>query len=82
MEDTDYSYLSLRMMLYGASKNFKSDPIVGPYYGNADNNYPFLYMLETNFHQINRAKISEILYVSAFTFSVKQTIVFGMFFYF
>ncbi|XP_018578350.1 uncharacterized protein LOC108916553 isoform X2 [Anoplophora glabripennis] len=65
MEDTDYSYLSFRMMLYGASKNFRSDSTVGQCYGDIDNNYPFLYMLETNFHQLGIAKVNEILYKSS-----------------
>ncbi|KAJ8910843.1 hypothetical protein NQ315_015578 [Exocentrus adspersus] len=65
MEDTDYSYLSLRMMLYGASKKFKTNPIVGQPYGNAENNYPFISMLEYNFTELPRVKINEILYSSA-----------------
>lgn len=63
MADTDYSYLAFRMMLYGASKNFETEP-ESCTYGSFSNNYPFINSLETNFDSIPRPVLNEILYVS------------------
>ncbi|VEN37453.1 unnamed protein product [Callosobruchus maculatus] len=62
MEDTDYSYLALRMMLYGATKQFDTQPVIGGVYGHVENNYPFIYTLESNFHQMMLPRVNKILY--------------------
>ncbi|CAH1119781.1 unnamed protein product [Phaedon cochleariae] len=62
MEDTDYSYMAFRLMLYGASKHFVTDIKDEMKYGNPENNYPFIYSLETNFNQLSSAQINKILY--------------------
>lgn len=63
MADTDYSYLALRMMLYGSTKNF-STQMDAYIYGSCSNNYPYINSLETNFEDIPRPVLNEILYVS------------------
>nr|CAI5865834.1 unnamed protein product [Callosobruchus analis] len=62
MEDTDYSYLALRMMLYGATKQFDTQPIERGSYGNFENNYPFIYTLESNFNEMMLPRVNKILY--------------------
>lgn len=63
MADTDYSYLSLRMMIYGAAQQFDSEPEDRDCYGSTNNNYPFIYKLETNFSKFSSVKLNKILYV-------------------
>ncbi|CAH1968867.1 unnamed protein product [Acanthoscelides obtectus] len=65
MDDIDYSYVALRMMLYGASKKFDTQPEEGGMYGNFENNYPFIYALETNFKQLLLPTVNKILYSTA-----------------
>ncbi|KAJ8944130.1 hypothetical protein NQ318_013314 [Aromia moschata] len=63
MDDTDYSYLSLRMMLYGASKKFETDRMESQY-GSDKNNYPFIYELESHFSKLPWGMINKILHSS------------------
>ncbi|KAG5898028.1 hypothetical protein JTB14_001740 [Gonioctena quinquepunctata] len=81
MEDTDYSYLAFRMMLYGASKEFNTDIEDSSYYGSSANNYPFIYKLETNFMQMSCAKINKMLYsaVKNLIYLIKKTSFFNQF---
>nr|XP_023020375.1 uncharacterized protein LOC111508952 isoform X1 [Leptinotarsa decemlineata] len=65
LDDTDYSYLSLRIMLYGASWNFRFKGGDSTVYGNKDNNYPFINKLKTNFVEMSFEHINKILYSSA-----------------
>nr|CAH7757419.1 unnamed protein product [Callosobruchus chinensis] len=62
MEDTDYSYLALRMMLYGATKQFDTQPVIAGRFGHSGNNYPFIYSLESNFNQMMLPRVNKILY--------------------
>ncbi|XP_050518660.1 histone-lysine N-methyltransferase SMYD3-like isoform X2 [Diabrotica virgifera virgifera] len=63
-DDTDYSYLSLRMMLYGASRDFDASS-GSSFYGNSSNNYPYIYDLETHFRDMSTEQINKVLYSSA-----------------
>lgn len=63
MDNTDYSYLAFRMMLYGATKKFVTK-VESCTYGSFSNNYPFIDSLEVNFDCIPHPVLNEILYVS------------------
>ncbi|KAJ8981296.1 hypothetical protein NQ317_004032 [Molorchus minor] len=80
MDDTDYSYLSLRIMLYGARKKFETDPI-GTCYGNKENNYPYIYKLESHFNKLSLLQINEILYSSVrnLVYLMKKTTFFNQY---
>ncbi|CAH1113231.1 unnamed protein product [Psylliodes chrysocephalus] len=61
MDDTDYGYISFRILLYGATKDFNTD-FTNYSYGNVENNYPFIYGLESHFKDMSRTKVNKILY--------------------
>lgn len=65
MDDTDYGYISFRILLYGATKDFNTD-FTNYSYGNVENNYPFIYGLESHFKDMSRTKVNKILYVSRY----------------
>lgn len=63
LDRTDNSYVAFRMMLYGAHQNFNYDiPEHERFkWGSKENNYPYIYRLETHFQDLPVAKVYEIL---------------------
>ncbi|CAH1125181.1 unnamed protein product [Ceutorhynchus assimilis] len=68
LDDSDHSYIALRMILYGARYNFNHDiPANHDKWGINGNNYPFVYRLKTNFDKMPILRVYEILRKAAHT---------------
>ncbi|XP_066151253.1 SET and MYND domain-containing protein 4-like isoform X1 [Euwallacea fornicatus] len=82
LEDTDFSYIAFRMVLYGARYNFVHNISDNhDKWGIDGNNYPFVYKLKSNFDRMPVRKIYEILWqaVKTVTYLIMRTNFFSSF---